>query len=165
MNQWNVIVASLLGVVVGGGLSWLNSRYQILRQEDRERKRHILTKLEELHEVLSSYRQEFNSLTADRFGVAQGASSRYVNESNPIPKERLRMLVGFYADGLDRFLQNVEQVGNEHLELAWRCGNLHRQDEATRSQLVKALCEKQLQLDSVCEMMQKQIVLLSKNYL
>ena len=165
MNTWTAIVASLLGVIVGGGLSWLSARSQSKRDERREKRKHILAKLEELHEVISAYRHEFNLLTSDRFAVASGAAGWYEKESKPLPKEKLRMLVGFYASDLVSFLERVEQAGNEQRAVALQCASIHRESEPARSQLVGALMEKQQQTDLACEAMQKQIVLLSKKYL
>src|SRR5689334_417684 len=165
MSQWITIIGSLLGVAVGGGLAWLNSRYQFLRQDERDRKRFILSKLEELHELISEYRQAYNSATADRFATATGADSWYAKDGRPLPIEKLRMLVGFYAEDLTSYLGDLEKAGLDVGMMAMQCAKIHRESENTKEQLIKALFSKQQELNSACEKMQKQVVSLSKKYL
>src|ERR1700733_4028435 len=97
VKEWITPIVALLGVIIGGGIGWLNTRLQLERQEARESKKVMLEKLESLHEAISGYLYTFTS-TATTIAQFQLSGKRTDERSfTPPPYQRLRMLVGFYA--------------------------------------------------------------------
>jgi hypothetical protein len=107
MNAWVGIISTIVGAFLACGAAWLNSRSQLRHQAERDRKKLILEKLEEIHELLSTYKQSYNMLTAACMRAHESGQVEFA-EFEPIPSERLKMLVGFYAPGLERSLKNIE---------------------------------------------------------
>src|SRR5205823_3509102 len=98
MNTWIAIVAALAGAIVGGGIAFLNSFFQLRHQRVRERNRLLLSKLEEIHRVLSQFRDAYKDSMHERLLTAAGASK--AEPPTKVPMETLQMLVGFYAPQL-----------------------------------------------------------------
>jgi hypothetical protein len=82
-----------------------------------------------------------------------------------LPTEKLRMLVGFYAEELGNHLDDVEKAGLAVGMMAMKCAKIHRENVETKEQLIGVLFSKQQELNVVCERMQRQLVFLSKKFL
>jgi hypothetical protein len=108
VKEWITPIVALLGVIVGGGIGWLNTRLRLERQEAREKKKRMLEKLESLHEAISRYLYAFTSLATSI--VQLQISGKPIDERSltPPPLQRLRMLVGFYAPELGDQLKEIE---------------------------------------------------------
>src|SRR5437667_9789405 len=97
MNAWIGIIGTVIGTFLGGGLTWLNSKFQMRSQTEKDRKRLMLQKMEEIHELLSDYKHSYKMLTAEMLKRYASEELDEFPELPAIPSERLRMLVGFYA--------------------------------------------------------------------
>jgi len=116
MNAWIGIIGTIIGAFLAGGAAWLNSRFQLRHQSERDRKKFIFQKLEEIHELLSAYKQSYKLLTAESLRVYASGQAEFA-ETEPIPSERLKMLVGFYAPVLERSLKNIEDQAESYGDL------------------------------------------------
>ncbi len=65
MNAWIGIIGTVIGTFLGGGLAWLNSKFQMRSQTEKDRKKLMLQKMEEIHELLSDYKHSYKMLTAE----------------------------------------------------------------------------------------------------
>jgi hypothetical protein len=69
MTVWVGVIAALSGALVSGGLLLLNARLQFKQQVARERHKLLLSKLEELHEVIARVRRSYESSTVERINA------------------------------------------------------------------------------------------------
>ena len=97
MNAWVGFIGMVVGTLLGGGIAWFNSRFQLRHQTEQDRKKFVLSKLEEIHELLSDYKRSYQMLTAEMLKRFASEDFAELPELQAIPSEKLKMLVGFYA--------------------------------------------------------------------
>jgi hypothetical protein len=95
MNGWLGIIGVIIGALLGGGIAWFNSKFQLRHQAEMDRKKFLLSKLEEIHELLSDYKHSYQMLTAEMLRRFASEDFAEPPELQAIPSEKLKMLVGF----------------------------------------------------------------------
>ena len=108
MDKWIGTVAALVGVLLGGLISYTTTSKQLQQQIRIERQRLDIEKMEELHTKLS--RLELSYRTMDR--AASNPAEKLEKELD-IPIDRIKMLVGFYAPELNPDVEHLEQLSDE----------------------------------------------------
>lgn len=165
MSAWIGIAGTIVGVLLAGWITWLNSRFQLHRQEDRDRKKLFLTKLEELYEIVAQVKQSYTMSTASQATTL--AARQPVDMSNvpPLPVEKLQMLVGFYAPDLEFKLEQLALRREEFGAVLVRRIGLERKDQRAASDFMRDLADKALILNQTCNEIQREIISLSKKYI
>ena len=98
MTAWIGIIGAVIGAIVGGGLTLLNAHLQTRRQAQQDRRKLILTKLEELHEAISHLKHAQRELFIQVVTKSNNADvKQQLSERRYLADERIQMLVGFYA--------------------------------------------------------------------
>lgn len=113
MAAWFGVITTLVGVVVGGLITTLTSFLQLREQRRREKNKLILSKLEEIHKVLSRFRE----LNIKTFG-ARGKDAQLNLFEGEIERkvllQELEMLTGFYASELLDDLLKLQQSNKKY---------------------------------------------------
>jgi len=153
-----------VGAFLAGGAAWFNSRFQMRIQAKHERRKLILQKMEEVHELLSQYKQSYKMLTAEFLRI-YASGEQELGELEPIPLERLKMLVGFYAPVLGPQLQTLEEHSEsygdrvaEHIQLGGKS------DTSAQKKRLGFLLLHSETIGKSCEAMQQEVIQLSKSY-
>lgn len=164
MNAWVGFIGIVVGTVLGGGIAWFNSSFQLHYQAERDRKRFVLSKLEEIHELLSDYKHSYQMLTAEMLKRLASEVFEELPELQAIPSEKLKMLVGFYAPELSASFSNVERFGEEYGELI---GDhlLREKGREAQKKSVSFLLFQSGKIGEACGAMQQEVIHLSKRYL
>lgn len=103
MDGWIGILGTLIGVILGGGITLFVTKTQIKHAEKLDRTKRQLQKLEEAHEVLSKIEQHYRVVFSEYLAKVTTRLAPQENRkssSEPIPFDRLKMLIGFYAGSL-----------------------------------------------------------------
>jgi gas vesicle protein len=166
MNPWIAIIGTLAGALIGGGLALLNAHFQLQRQAKRERQKLLLSKLEEIFELLSRIRKAY-SLTSLQivFKLSGTDAAQHTSDETLIPIERLQLLIGFYAPTLSGHLEKLEQHRNEFGELLAKSILWDKRDDKAKKEIFQAIEPGWRKLDKACAEMQEHVLLLSKQYL
>jgi hypothetical protein len=161
MTAW----IGIIGVIIGGVLTMLGTQMQLRRQIQRDRQKLLLSKLEELHEVLSLFRQSYKGAYLEALSSVHDFKLPEGVESAPVPIERLQMLTGFYATELSEYLQKIETCRKEYGGILIKCARSSKLDEEAREHTLTALSTQQSELQNACSDMQAAVVSLPKKYL
>jgi hypothetical protein len=166
MAVWVGVIAALSGALLGGGLALLNARLQFNQQIQRERKKLVLTKLEELHEVLTKVRKSYEASTLDRisdyFNVETPADAK---DAMKTPIERVHLLVSFYAPNLNDSLSRLEELRMDYGKVLSNAILYSKSDTASKQKTLGALQVEWKKIDTALGELQTQVVALSRNYL
>jgi hypothetical protein len=165
ITAWIGIIGTVVGAIIGGGLSWLNTRFQLKHQEERERKRLLLGKLEETHELLSQYKHSYTLVTSQHVRMQLTKQPMDLKELTPIPKEKLRMLIGFYAPELTELLKSLEQASNEYGDASADHFEAKEKSETERKKTLAGVFQKNNEIDTICDEIQNGLTMLSRKYL
>ena len=182
MIGWTKDLLPLIGVVVGAALGWLTSRYQLRYQESRDRKRLVLEKLEELHELLSKYSFGlFSTMQQNAMNHLEAVSIKVIprrmmpkrpeSDVEIVSNDRLRALVGFYAPDLKQDLEELERVGGDFCEMMIKseAGRVLEMldEEVSQDKKIdgKTLSQQFERVFESCESMQRRVVDLSKKHI
>jgi hypothetical protein len=130
------VIAALVGAIVGGGIAALVSYLQTRNQKARETKKLLLSKPEEIHEVLSQLRYVYKDSVYKSFAAV--ANGRRETSVAP-PIERLEMLVGFYATELSPYLEGLEGARTAYEEAIAKTLRIERDAESTQKEKLGAL--------------------------
>lgn len=161
MNAW----IGIIGTVVGAMLTWLISRSQSRYQEERNRRKLILEKVEEIHQLLSQYKHSYAMLTAEMLKRFCSEGQGEFPELTPIPSERLKMLVGFYAPELTRALRELEEQGASYGNLVGEHLLLGQDDKTGQKASLRLLLDQSEKIEKACEATQQDVIQLSKSYI
>lgn len=161
------VIAALAGAIVGGSIAFLNSRLQLREQRKRERNKLILSKLEEIHQALSQFRDSYNAQSLDRILTTQNVETpQQVKEGTAkVPIERLQMLIGFYAPELSDHLKMLEQSRKEYGDVLIKTVGLERKNEIAKRETLGALTTEWRKVEKTCVDMQAEVIRMSKKYL
>lgn len=172
MTAWIGIIGTIVGALLAGGAAWFNARSQIRRQEERDRKNHILSKLEELYEAITQLRRHYAELTiTEMMTLAQvDRSAMKPPDMQPLPLNKIQMLVGFYAPELEPLMEQLLKCRDDYgAVIARRFELMYLEPEPQIEEAMKNCLanfrDKGLILSEVCEYMQKALVLISKKYI
>lgn len=162
MNAWIGIV----GVVIGGALAILSSYLQQRRQIQHDRRKLILSKLEELYEVVSGFRQTYKAEFLERSAELLSFNlPPEIKVEEPVPIERVRMLVGFYAPELSKQLQRVEETRVGYMEVISLSIKTDVQSAGGRNKVASVLSEKYSSVERACIEMQEAVIEASRKYI
>jgi hypothetical protein len=164
---WVGVIAALTGAIVGGGIATVISCLQLREQRLRERNKLILSKLEEIHEVLSQFREAYRGSIHERLLTAHDAAepNQIEKSLSKVPIEKLQMLVGFYAPELKDYLHLVENARKQYGGVLIKSMGLQRRDESARKEALGALFGAEGDVSKACIDMQVEAIELSKKYL
>jgi hypothetical protein len=161
---WIGVVGALAEAIVGGSIAFLNSRLQLREQRKRERNKLLLSKLEEIHEVLSQFRESYKGSIRERLLTAHDTEK--TEEDVPkVPLEKLKLLVGFYAPELAEYLRRVESARKNYGGVFIKSVGLERWSESAKKDALGALFAAEGDVSKVCIDMQAEVIKLSKKYL
>jgi len=165
MNAWIGIIGTVIGTFIGGGAAWLNSRFQLRHQTERDRKTFMLQKLEEIHQLLSQYKHSYKMLTTEFLRTFASGQQEF-GEVEPIPSERLKMLIGFYAPDLATHLNNIEEEGESYGDLLGKYAlSAGKNDKNDQKKSLGFLLFQSGKISEACEVMQQEVIQLAKSYI
>ncbi|MDX6577085.1 MAG: hypothetical protein QOE96_3038 [Blastocatellia bacterium] len=166
MAVWVGVIAALGGVLIGGGLALLNGRLQFKQQVHRERQKLLLSKLEELYDLIGQVRRSYEASALERVNSYLNIETpAEVRSAIPTPIERVQLLVSFYAPELAQDLFEFDKFRMTYGEVI---GNAILQSKSDTKSQQKALANLQVEsqkIDEACRTLQARVVALSKNYL
>lgn len=162
MSLWLLIIATLGGTLLGGVIGLINTRMQSGIMIKREREKLILGKLEELHEVLSQFRSGYGDLSL--LASSDAAVEALIKGHAAIPREKLRMLVGFYAPQLWTKIQHVEELSGEYDKALARLLEWKREG-AKAEDIPPEVSDLKQKLDRASAEMQAEVIALSRKYI
>jgi hypothetical protein len=164
MNTWIAVIGTLLGATIGGGIAFLNSYFQLQTQLKRDRQRVLLSRLEEIYELLWRIRKAYTLSSLEMVGKLSGTELADKLEADTVvPIERLELLIGFYAPTLFDLLQKLEEHRNTFGELVLKSILWDKRDANVRTQIMQSLGPELQNLGNLCVQMQKEVLLLSKD--
>lgn len=163
MSLWILIAGTLVGTLLGGLLGLVNTKVQLKTQINRDRERLVLGKLEELHQVLSQFKQAYADLSF--MAGSHAAIEEMIKQHSSIPTEKLNMLVGFYAPELSSKLEAVEQLSREYDNALAQFIQWDEKDEETKKKTLSTATDLKQRLDRACSEMQSGIIALSRKYI
>lgn len=165
MNSWIGIIGTILGVLIGGGVSWLNSRFQLRQQETKDRKNLLLGKLEEMYGIVSQINQIYSELTSEQLKIVSDRLEFRVPNSPNIPIDKLNMLVDFYAFELKSTLLRLTRCCDAYGEVLVNRIGLESRSNDDIKRFINDLKREDTKLSQACEVMKMHIVKLTKKYI
>jgi len=149
---WIGIIGTLCGALVGGGLALLNARLQFNQQVHRERQKLLLSKLEELHEVITKVQDSYEDFTLKTISNCLQIETppKLKDAIGKAPIERVRLLVSIYAPELTGFVSELEQLISDYVE-AWGYAITPTEFAAPLNQRVAAALNRQRGNDALVE--------------
>ncbi len=151
MEQWITVIAALAGAFIGGLISYLATLVTIIRQERSEKRAIILEKLEELHLVARSIRQEYKEVYGELAGrLLAGLRSKENVSKGPLEIGRLAMLVGFYFPSLSLHVDHLELARNKFGEIIMKCITSDNKPSKEREALHEVLDQRYHAVDERC---------------
>ncbi len=182
MIAWIGVIGTLLGAILGGTFALISARIQQRYQTERDRNKLILSKLEELFTVLGQYRVAAASDVVKSSRMIVGDIMKEQPElfkpNLPVeltidkevempPKEKIDILVGFYAielaDHYDKFMNCFVAYGNARASII-RLDLFQNTEEAKRNAVVQLMLNQQ-EFDKACQSMQAQIIHVARKYI
>jgi hypothetical protein len=168
MTAWIGIIGTVIGAIVGGGLTLLNAHLQTRRQVQQERRKLILSKLEELYEAISHFKHENHEYLLLIMTMPAGPNAEGVQQSKVgwnLSLERIEMLVGFYAPELSEHLQKALQEGVSYMDMVLIYTAAKKSGEAQDKNTFDELWSKRERLDGALSLMQMELEKVSKKYM
>lgn len=163
MSLWILIAGTLVGTLLGGVLGLLNTRFQFRTQVNRERQRLTLGKLEELHQVLSQFKQAYADLSL--LAGSNAAIDALIKQYSSIPREKLHMLVGFYAPELLPQVERIKRLSHEYDNALAKFYQWKDKEEETKKEILLAATNAKQKLDEACSEMQVEVIKLARKYI
>lgn len=155
MDAWIAIIASLLGVVVGGLLQHFTAKSGFYRQKTWERDRLLQQKLEEIAELAETVGRKMGGLYGQAIAAVESGQP-YRPEPDLIPIARLEILIHCYAPELSPHVEGILGVRNElGKPLSEALLQRSLMDKPERQQLNAQLCMGMVQASSLCEAIAK----------
>ncbi len=165
MKDLILVLGPLLGVVIGGAIAWLNTRFQTNRQELRERKQLILGKLEQLHQLLTEFIDYSQCLTFKAIRDPNKLQRVTTPPIEPVPFSRIEMLVGFYAPQLVEYVKKVAAISEEYAVPFTRLYGDEDLEDSERALICSSVSRLNREIIETCGKLQDEIITLSKTYL
>jgi hypothetical protein len=166
MAIWVGVIAALGGALVGGGLALLNARLQFKQQVHRDRQKLLLSKLEELYDLIGRVRRSYEASALERVNAYLSIETpAEVMDAIPTPIERVQLLVSFYAPALTDDLSEFDKLRITYGKVI---GNAILQSKSDTKSQQKALATLQVEsqkIDNACRALQARVVALSRDYL
>lgn len=166
MAVWVGVIAALGGALIGGGLTLLNGRLQFKQQVHRERQRLLLSKLEELYDLIGRVRRSYEASALERINSYLNIETPAdVISAIPTPIERVQLLVSFYAPELTHDLSEFDRLRITYGEVIGSAILQSKSDSKSQQKALAALQVEAQKIDNACRALQARVVGLSKNYL
>src|SRR5258708_227974 len=130
MNLWIGVVGTIMGAIIGSGLSLLTVRFQLRHQLDRDRQKLVLSKLEDLYQVLANFRNAYHAKVLTIFESFGRAHEIRFEHDYPalaiseIPVERIQRLVLMFVPQLADDLAKVGDLQRKMMPALARCNKL-----------------------------------------
>jgi len=128
MSTWTSAIFALIGVVVGGVLSYLANLHKTRIEKTWERDRNILDKLEELYSLTEEVSEGF-TFTASQ-GMMKARYDKKPDDHSKIPIAKMKMLVVMYAPEATPLIIAFDE--------AWNQFSKHYSSAITSSKLQKS---------------------------
>jgi hypothetical protein len=161
MNQWISASFVLIGVIVGGILSYFASLHKTSIENEWKRDESLLKKFEELYITAEDVKEGF--LDSGTRGIAKAHFGTPIPESRKIPITKLKALIDFYAPEAQAIFKRLEQkreiFGNHYAKALTT--SAFTKTEA--QQLSKLLLDSSMDIDSVCTEIQECILNASRS--
>src|SRR6185503_18650968 len=141
MTAWIGIIGTVIGALLAGGAAWLNARSQIRRQEERDRKKYILSKLEELYEAITHLRRHYAELTIREMMHLAGRIPMEPSKILPLPIGKIQMLIGFYAPELEPLIDVLLKCRNDYSAVLARRIELGMIEVVDQEETLKCLAD------------------------
>ena len=104
------IVGTLLGVIFGGLISWMHNRDQREHEIKKEKRELLLSKYEELHELLSKTYNCVNEMVLQVVSEAAcGTQFDSKQIKHQMPLEQVSMLIEFYVPELKSDFEYIKK--------------------------------------------------------
>lgn len=158
------ILGTLAGVFIGGLITFLNSYFQAVSQNERERNKTILSKLEETHTVVIEFKEAYKEAFVGLLQVAGGiiSTAELKDKLKHIPMQRLEMLISFYAPELENQLIQLQKAQTNFGEVMTKAlmSNL-----PVKKETAVGLEDAWMNLQGECSSIQSELAKISKKHL
>jgi hypothetical protein len=113
MEDWMGIIGTVLGVILGGYVTWFLSSEQRKHDLTKEKRELLLAKYEELHELLAQLNGCINSMVLQIVTEA-AMNSKFDPKQirNQMPTEKVSMLIDFYVPELKHDHEYIKKQTN-----------------------------------------------------
>jgi hypothetical protein len=166
MTAWIGIIGTVIGAIVGGGLTLLNAHLQTRRQVQQDRRKLILSKLEELHEAISHFRFMHNEVFLQLMTEDLNAEGKLeARERRGLLIDRIQMLVGFYAPELSKHHIKTMKEAVSYMDTVFTYAAAKKLGETQDKNTVDELWSNREKLDGALTLMQMELENLSKKYM
>ena len=109
MDHWIPVIATLLGILLGGIISTVTTLVALNREEQIKKRALVLDKLELTHEVARTMRQTYKETYGGFMQrLALGTSAKDESEGKLVDIDRLWMLVRFYSPSISPLVEEIE---------------------------------------------------------
>jgi hypothetical protein len=164
MKDWIPTIGALLGVILGGAITWLISRAQFKRQDKRERNKLILEKLEEIHKLVGDLEKCYAMLSVSV--MKQPNLAERVIESEPEVEdlERIKLLTSIYAPELADSLAEIDGITERFSSAITPWLNTMTLPEKDLTIVRTNISQQGEALMIACDRMRARIIEISKNY-
>lgn len=119
MNPWISGSFAILGVVVGGLLSYIANLHKTSVENQWKRDENLLTRFEEIYETAEAVKEGF--FKAGTSGIAKAHFNTPLPESTTIPVTKLKTLIDFYIPEAKKQFADLEKArevfGNIYAEV------------------------------------------------
>jgi hypothetical protein len=115
MADWMPVLGPLLGVVIGGGITYLVSMAQLRHQYRKDRQKEQLVRFENIHKTLTNV-DSSTALMSSQIAMYAVSNKAFDPEQlkGAFQFNELRMLVDFYAPDL---ATEIDAIGEEFKKL------------------------------------------------
>ncbi len=116
MNELITVTGALIGVLIGGGISFVVNNSRIRHESTLDNRNRILNKLETAHKIISVIDNNFHTVKSTLFIKRSHGIDFFPNSINERAElGELKMIISFYAPTLLNDLKNLE---NETLKFS-----------------------------------------------
>lgn len=163
MEHWTGLVGALVGAAIALLAVWLEGR----RQDRQGSKRLMLSKLEELHELVGVFRLSHRREQVAIASHLKGAELPEVAEEEepPVPTAKLEMLVGFYAPELQEPFDALNRRQEEFIEVYLEVMRSSGPRSEARTTLLQQAREASLALEEACSHLQAEAARAARRYM
>jgi hypothetical protein len=174
MRDWIAPLFTLLGAVIGIGGTLLITRLQLARQEriarmqlerqeQKDRNRFVPERLENLHQLLGSYADNYTTLGSELayLELLDKPSSKGLKVD--LSTRSFAMLIRFYAPELRASFDELEELGHSVPRLL--LPTYVQSDKVKRRQVILEITDIAGLIEQKCTAMQEVLAQISKQYL
>ena len=112
---WIGLIGTLSGVLIGGIVSYFVSYAQFKRDKQLKEEQIVQQKLEEICKTAEEINTSYNTIMGEVMMFVQFGRKMKIDIS-PIPLNKLKMLIYFYAPSLKKIYNQLEETARLHAE-------------------------------------------------